>query len=71
MHVGEVGPNKVEKRTGIEAKEKRTKTRALRNSVFNRNIGGIRTLNRDELSRGNIQTKTEKSHKCRNETGDD
>ena len=34
VHVGEVGPNKVEKRASIEAKEKRTKTRTLRNSVL-------------------------------------
>ena len=53
VHVGEVGPNKVEKRTNIETKEKRTKTRTLRNSVFNRDIGGIRTLYRDELSPSN------------------
>ena len=50
VHVGEVGPNKIEKKAGIETKEKRTKTRTLRNSVFNRDIGGIRTLYRDELS---------------------
>ena len=50
MHVKEVVPNKVEKRTGIEAKEKRPKTRTLRNSVLDRDFGRIRTLNRDELS---------------------
>ena len=50
VHVGEVGFNKVEKRTGIETKEKRTKTRTLRNSVLDQNIGRIRTLNQDELS---------------------
>ena len=32
VHVGEVGPNKVEKRTGIETKEKLAKTRTLWNS---------------------------------------
>ena len=50
MHVGEVGPNKVEKRTGIDTKENRTKTRTLRNSMFSRDIVEIRTLYRDELS---------------------
>ena len=50
VHVREVGPNKVEKRSGIETKEKRTKRRTLRNSSTSRDIGGIRILYRDELS---------------------
>ena len=65
MHVGEVGSNKVEKRNGIETKEKRIKTRTLKNSVFNWDIGGINPLSKriDSYQKGKIRTKIGKSHK--------
>ena len=69
----EVGPNKVERRTGIETKEKRTKTRTLKKLCWTGTLGNQNPLARPIVSyqRGKNQTKTKKSHTFRNETGDD